>query len=158
MFARRATSSRRSPGVRRRSPDRSPTTAGARSARRRRRKSASSPRIVDWMLFAAELIRASVARHRRRARRLACSRVLPGTSGHAAVRGIPRWVPWSRPLRREIGDELVQQGGELRRVLLLGRVAGAGDDLDLAAPQGGGVELAQVVEADELLAVAVQDG
>jgi len=36
-------------------------------------------------------------------------------------------------------------------------VAGAGDQLHGAAPQGGDGQLAQVVEADQLLAVAVQD-
>jgi EmrB/QacA subfamily drug resistance transporter len=57
----------------------------------------------------------------------------------------------------EVGDELPEQGGERRRGLLVGSVPGTGDHLHGAAPQGGSGELVQVTEADQLLALAVQD-
>jgi hypothetical protein len=58
----------------------------------------------------------------------------------------------------EVGDELSEQGGEGLGGLLVGSVTGGGDQLDGAAPQGGDGELAQVVEVDQLLALALQDG
>lgn len=62
------------------------------------------------------------------------------------------------PQSGKVGDELAEQGGERGRFLLVGGVAGAGDQLHGAAPQGRDGQLPQVVEADQLLAPALQDG
>jgi hypothetical protein len=74
-----------------------------------------------------------------------------------AALGEPTGIAWSAGSGK-VGDEVIEEGGECLGRFLVEGVAGAGDHLDGAAPQGRDGEALQVAEADQLLALAVQDG
>src|SRR5580698_3234812 len=63
----------------------------------------------------------------------------------------------SRNASAQVGDELLQHAGEGVRVLLLRRVPGSADQLDVSAPEAGGRHGPEIVQAHELLANAMHN-